>query len=444
MKKILSAFLATVLLAGIALFGAVQTSAEENYNEKFEQVEYWVNQMFRAPMYEDKNGEITSLDSIYYWAFCVNESEFFSADPVTIVFNDTEIYGWSVNADSFDAYLDKIIASDILNYNGKFRDRVIKATEEYENELIATGYSNYTFLYDNKTNNYLIKVEGSGGPGYWYQFVGYNEDSDNYSAYCQLSYNDFEDEDGIVPPSTLSKEELDPYNLGIDKIDDQAGLVWYKKYVKTNVAYDGESIKLLGAEVVNSIPAENSTVTPPKQITYSLEKGIEIVGDGVFPEGTVITAKTYTSGDIYDKANNALKSIAKDGKIQVIEINANSGGTAVQPSGKVKVTIWLSEYLTADNLKMYYVSDDGKKEEINIAVDKENRYVTAELDHFSTYALLNTEPETQANVIKTDGETIKSPKTGDNSHTELFITLMVLCGIVALTSVIVLVNKKRV
>ncbi|MGN1320445.1 MAG: hypothetical protein ACI4U6_04935, partial [Acutalibacteraceae bacterium] len=364
MKKILSTFLATVLLAG-ALFGAVHTSASENYNEKFERVEYWVNQMFRAPMYEDKNGEITSLDSIYFWAVVVNESEFFFEDPDTIVFNDTEIYGWSVNADSFDAYLDKVIASDILNYNGKFRDCVIKATEEYENELITTGYSNYTFLYDNKTNNYLIKYEGSGGPGYWYQFVGYNEDSDNYSVYCQLSYNDFEDEDGFVPPSTLSKEELDPYNLGIDKIDDQAGLVWYKKYVKTDVAYDGESIKLLGAEVVNSITDENSMVNPPKQITYSLEKGIEIAGDGVFPGGTVITAKTYTSGDIYDKANNALKAIAKDGKIQVIEINANSGGTAVQPSGKVKVTIWLSDYLTADNLKMYYISDDGKKEEIN-------------------------------------------------------------------------------
>ena len=67
---------------------------------------------------------------------------------------------------------------------------------------------------------------------------------------------------------------------------------------------------------------------------------------------------------------------------------------------------------------MFYISDDGKTEEIKITVDKANNKVTAELNHFSVYAFCNVKSNTVSGGANNTGSTsteLKSPKTGYNS-----------------------------
>ena len=106
-------------------------------------------------------------------------------------------------------------------------------------------------------------------------------------------------------------------------------------------------------------------------------------------------------------AKKALASVSS--KFVVFDFSAVKSGATVQPNGKVKVTMSIPETLSAEGLKMFYVSDKGEKENIAITVDKKNKTVTAELEHFSTYVLAN---------VST------SPKTGDNSNVMLWVILL--------------------
>ena len=85
--------------------------------------------------------------------------------------------------------------------------------------------------------------------------------------------------------------------------------------------------------------------------------------------------------------------------------------------------------MTATNLKMFYVSTDGKYEEVKITVDTKAGTVTANLTHFSTYVL--------ANVAAADAD---APQTGDNSALTVYVCVlaMAMAGLTML-----LVNKRK-
>ena len=156
--------------------------------------------------------------------------------------------------------------------------------------------------------------------------------------------------------------------------------------------------------------------------------------DKVFEANTVITVESVTQGKIYDTVKEALKNLVADMKNSaILDITATLNGKPVQPDGKVQMTFAIPENLSVDNLKLFYVSDDGKTtEEIAITVNKDARTVTANLEHFSTYVL--------ANVVadKTDSGV---PGTGDNSQLMLYVAT--LAAAMLLTGATVVVSRKR-
>ena len=152
--------------------------------------------------------------------------------------------------------------------------------------------------------------------------------------------------------------------------------------------------------------------------------------DTVFEANTVITVESVTQGKIYDTVKEALKNLVADMKnTAILDITATLNGKPVQPNGKVQMTFAIPENLSVDNLKLFYVSDDGKTtEEIAITVDKDARTVTANLEHFSTYVLANV-------AVDEDG---KVPPTGDANQMLLYVAAMavsmsLLCGAVVVS-----------
>ena len=152
--------------------------------------------------------------------------------------------------------------------------------------------------------------------------------------------------------------------------------------------------------------------------------------DKVFEQGTVITVESVTQGEIYNTVKEALKDVVADMKnTAILDITATLNGKPVQPNGKVQMTFAIPENLSVDNLKLFYVSDDGRTtEEIAITVDKDARTVTANLEHFSTYVLANV-------AVDEDG---KVPPTGDANQMLLYVAAMavsmsLLCGAVVVS-----------
>ena len=155
----------------------------------------------------------------------------------------------------------------------------------------------------------------------------------------------------------------------------------------------------------------------------------------VFEANTVITVESVTQGEIYNTVKEALKGVVADMKnTAILDITATLNGKPVQPSAPVQMTFAIPRHLSADNLKLFYVSDDGKTtQEIPITVDKDARTVTATIAHFSTYVL--------ANVV-VDETTGTVPPTGDASQLML-MTGMLLTSAAALGGLVVASRKRR-
>ena len=121
--------------------------------------------------------------------------------------------------------------------------------------------------------------------------------------------------------------------------------------------------------------------------------------DAVFEEGTVVTAVKILEGDTYGMVKAAVADVAT--KITIYDMKAMKDEATVQPNGKLKVTFDLpADYST--NVTLYYVSDDGVREELATEVDASARTASAELEHFSLYVLAdNGEVTTTASATTT-------------------------------------------
>lgn len=185
------------------------------------------------------------------------------------------------------------------------------------------------------------------------------------------------------------------------------------------------------------------TTAPDKvDVTVSGDKAEATVGGvtvvlgnagKVFENGTTVTVEKITQGETYEAVKKALAQAGAtmDGAA-VLEFTATKDGKPVQPDGALSVTFAIPEGLTASNLKLFYVSPDGKYEEVKITVDPDARTVTANLTHFSTYVL--------ANVARSANDGNGVPQTGDTSALTLYVCVLAM-AMAGLT--ILLVNKRR-
>lgn len=142
------------------------------------------------------------------------------------------------------------------------------------------------------------------------------------------------------------------------------------------------------------------------------------------------------------------EALGKDANlITVFDISAISEGQeeCVQPNGIVKVTFKIPEGYS-DNLALYYIGEDGTVELVKTTYNAEDRTLTAEFEHFSTFALVDLEKDAtddgntpagddnnnSADVNKpSTGETATVPTTGDASGMMIWMSVAVLAACVA-------------
>lgn len=410
MKKILSVLLAISLFASLAVAFAVPATAEENLCDYFR----YFGWDYSETISDAKNdGVAIKCDDLSIDYFGKITSSQYKGDKVEWGYYDYETGVFTVNGEPYP-YDQRIPAAEF--------EELVKKTylcgDDFAQQL-KNGVTNHV-KYDSETDSYIITAHIGGGTEGAYEFRGYKKTGNNtYSVYLQncewfLSEGEFEKlvNDGHFTvgeqPVWWGSDSFQGELPIVAEIDFAKGIVWYAEYYEMTVEYDGEYSKALSVKKIPAFPSAGEMITPEYTIDvrYDLDQSIKIDGGDAFPNGTVITAKGFED---YGKVAGSLKGIAKDGKIQAFEINATLSGAAVQPNGKVKVTIYLADYLTAENLKMYYIAEDGTREEIKITVT--GRTVTAELEHFSTYALCNVAENAGGGAVSTS----KSPKTGDSA-----------------------------
>lgn len=147
--------------------------------------------------------------------------------------------------------------------------------------------------------------------------------------------------------------------------------------------------------------------------------------ENVFPENTVVEIKTIKEGDDFKKVDTALKEVAT--KFEVYDITAKSENVAVQPNGTVKATFDVPETFDIDKAAVVYVSDDGEVESLTCTIDKDQKTVTAQLSHFSFYAVIEkiesgvqstVSEESSSNAVSETEKPTESSKPTENNKTE--------------------------
>ena len=110
--------------------------------------------------------------------------------------------------------------------------------------------------------------------------------------------------------------------------------------------------------------------------------------DGVFPEDVNVNVSELSSGALYDTAKNSLASVAS--KFLVYDITATSSDELVQPNGVVKATFVIPDGFDGKRLSIVYIADDGEITVLPCTVDTNSSTISAELPHFSLYAIIET------------------------------------------------------
>ncbi len=156
---------------------------------------------------------------------------------------------------------------------------------------------------------------------------------------------------------------------------------------------------------------------------------------GVFQEGTQMTVKKVESTDaVFETVKTALEEVSD--KFEVFDISAVLNGTTVQPNGKVKVTFNIPEGFSK-NIAIYFISIDGATEKINSSVDEDGKTITAELSHFSSYAIVDLEKDTIADT------NVDNNNTENNSNMLIWIIIALSIVIIAGAVVTVVIIKKK-
>lgn len=149
------------------------------------------------------------------------------------------------------------------------------------------------------------------------------------------------------------------------------------------------------------------------------------------------------------------KLVQIDGdKIKTFDLSLMKDGKVWEYNGqfKSKVTLPVPEGWNLDRLDLYYFDEAANKATaVSFTVDKGNRTITFETDHFSRYVLVQ-KAEAQADSGKTDSDKVNSskvnadkadiktsPKTGDTANTTLYTVMLLAAGIV----VVACARKRR-
>ena len=176
--------------------------------------------------------------------------------------------------------------------------------------------------------------------------------------------------------------------------------------------------------IIRKLKQENTNVNVTDKTTnIKLE-----TNDNVVPVNTILNAKEIKEEKTLNVVKESLKDISS--KYTTYDITLTSNGVAIQPNGKVKISIPIPTDYDKTKLAIYRVADNGDKTKYDVKV--EGNFATIETDHFSTYVLAEnnvTISDTNTNNQEKDN----TPKTGKLDIINYVLVVTALAGIGILT-----------
>ena len=136
-----------------------------------------------------------------------------------------------------------------------------------------------------------------------------------------------------------------------------------------------------------------------EKVIYELpdEDTVEIPENDCFEGGTTVTVEVIEEGEAFEMVSEVMENVAE--QYVAYEFTATKDDVAVQPNGKLTVTFDIpADYST--NVAVYYMDENGKLTQLEAVVDADERTVTVELEHFSTYIVVD--KDTALNVMLGD------------------------------------------
>lgn len=195
-----------------------------------------------------------------------------------------------------------------------------------------------------------------------------------------------------------------------------------------------------GYEIAPKLPPKNVIVDKNTGTKAEYEDGSVFDADIVLS----VTSKPQAEMDKFkDSVNKAAAGLTLGG---LYDVKLLKDGVAIQPNGKIKVSIPLTDamkYMT--NLQLVYIDDNGNVTIIPSEV--KDGMITFVTDHFSNYGVIGKVKSIDPGDNNSNNGNTKSPQTrdnspqtGDSSAVLLFMLMMLASG----TALVILSKKRKV
>ena len=304
---------------------------------------------------------------------------------------------------------DTVLTVDADEYEELMNEYFV-VTEQIRQQL--RDMDDWMLVYNAEDHTYTISNGGgAGGSLRPRQYMGYVQDGDVYHVfYGHITYAYLCD---VLPEGVEEWEYAEqlgwPETIEYEGIVYEAGPEGYAALISVDPYGRMYTVELNGNIVRILDCVQFSAEDLPEQFDDELrlelpeDGSVNIEDNGVFEDGASVKVEQVVEGDIFDIAEDAMEWIAES--FLVFEFTAYKNGAAVQPEGCLTVSFAIPETYS-DNVVVYYMDENGKLQMLDAVVDAENRIVTVELTHFSTYILVdaNSGPELQLGDVNGDGD----------------------------------------
>lgn len=196
-----------------------------------------------------------------------------------------------------------------------------------------------------------------------------------------------------------SEEEKQAYKDEINKLKELSsdGILYIAKIGK--------------AEKLFLVKKDSNKMYTPSYKTSDIKTNITITStDNTLPLDTLINVKEITEGEEYNKIIKILNTTNNDMFDLKLFSNSTNKYITKLNDGSFEVRIPIKNELKGKDLVVYYVNDNGEKEEHEVKV--ENGEAVFNTNHFSIYTLAERTSTIQE---------IENPQTGDNIITYILI-----------------------
>ena len=233
-------------------------------------------------------------------------------------------------------------------------------------------------------------------------------------------------------------------NTGCTHTEQSAAHTWNGGMETTPPTHTQDGVKIYTCTVCGQTKTEAVPKLPSKPVIEDSSTGVKAeYEDGTPFDADIvlnITSKSQAEMDLYKAAvDKAAPGFTLGG---LYDITLLKDGVAIQPNGKIKVSIPPTDAMKAmTDLRIVYINDDGNATVIpSQVVDGKIIFVT---DHFSYYGVIGKVKATATGDNNGDGDNSQnsnSPQTGDRSPMLLFVLMMGISG----TALVILGKKRKV